>query len=807
MKKILSTFIGLLAIAYNLSAQTETNTSKLLENSRLADIQFKKRQIEIQKKSKERNLVIKGYDQKGRFFWLHHFDENDNPVYYATRSNLGSATSMKVNRLWNNGGAGLNLEGQGMEVSTNRARLGMWEPGVPRLTHQEFGNRLTMRDGSTFSGANDENEHATHVAGTMIASGVNANAKGMAPQAKMDGYDANNDLSEMGTAANEGMLVSNHSYGASLPAPGETQNIARGFYDSEAQAWDNLCVNAPFYLPVQATGNDRDDNTPGMTYDLLLGSSNAKNTLGVGAVNILTNAYSQPSDVVMSAFSTYGPTDDGRIKPDVVAPGVQILSSIDTGNDQYKALDGTSMAGPAVAGALFLVQQHYRNVVGNNTTFMRSSTLRGLAIHTAEEAGANPGPDYGFGWGLLNAERCTEVISNTSQTHILSEETLNNNATFTRQITVAGGQPLKVTICWTDPGATPLAQTAANINNRTSRLVNDLDLRILNSNNQVIADLPWKLDPDAPTDAATKGDNTVDNVEQISVTNLTAGTYTIRVTHKGTLANPQPFALIVSGISAPVSAAPTITSFTPTSGNVGTSVTITGTNFTGATAVSFNNTNATTFNVESATSITATVPTGATTGRIRVTTAGGTATSTTDFTVTTPVNAPTITSFTPTSGNVGTSVTITGTNFTGATAVSFNNTNATTFNVESATSITATVPTGATTGRIRVTTAGGTATSTTDFTVTTPNSLEALKALGINVYPNPTSEIINVTYTTGKVGTKVKLLDLQGKNIISQTFEEGNEGVKTSFDVKKLANGQYIIQIDGINEGIKIIKK
>src|SRR4029077_1720965 len=113
---------------------------------------------------------------------------------------------------------------------------------------------------------------------------------------------------------------------------------------------------------------------------------------------------------------------------------------------------------------------------------------------------------------------------------------------------------------------------------------------------------------------------------------------------------------------------PTITSFAPTSGPVGTSVTISGTNFTGATAVRFNTLSAS-FTVTSATAIQATVPAGATTGALSVTTPAGTATSSAAFTVVPP---PTITSFAPTSGPVGTSVTISGTNFTGATAVRFN---------------------------------------------------------------------------------------------------------------------------------------
>jgi kumamolisin len=184
------------------------------------------------------------------------------------------------------------------------------------------------------------------------------------------------------------------------------------------------------------------------------------------------------------------------------------------------------------------------------------------------------------------------------------------------------------------------------------------------------------------------------------------------------IGSPDAWNLARDAAGGTVSNPPTISSFSPTSGPVGTSVTITGTNFTGATAVKFNGTSAS-YTVGSATSITATVPTGATTGAISVTTSAGTATSASSFTVTTSGgSAPTISSFSPTSGAVGASVTITGTNFTGATAVKFNGTSAT-FTVASSSSITTCVPSGATTGAISVTTANGTATSASSFTVTT----------------------------------------------------------------------------------------
>ncbi len=149
--------------------------------------------------------------------------------------------------------------------------------------------------------------------------------------------------------------------------------------------------------------------------------------------------------------------------------------------------------------------------------------------------------------------------------------------------------------------------------------------------------------------------------------------------------------------------APTISSFTPTSGVNGTIVTITGTNFTGATDVKFGGTPAASFIINSSTTITATVGAGSS-GDVSVTTVYGTATLP-GFTF----NGPTITSFSPTVGVAGTIVTITGTNFTGTTDVKFGGTPAASFIVNSATSITATVGTGSS-GSVSVTTANGTAT-------------------------------------------------------------------------------------------------
>ncbi len=245
-----------------------------------------------------------------------------------------------------------------------------------------------------------------------------------------------------------------------------------------------------------------------------------------------------------------------------------------------------------------------------------------------------------------------------------------------------------------------------------------------------------------------------------SVSSATQITATVaNGTTTGKIAVTTPGGTATSANSFTVLLLPTISGFNPASGLAGTPVTITGTNFTGATAVAFNGTAAASFSVNSATQITATVANGTTNGKITVTTPGGTATSASNFTVLIP---PTISGFNPTSGLVGTAVTITGTNFTGTTAVAFNSKAAANFTVNSATQITATVASGTTTGKITVTTPGGTATSATNFTVTTPPEITIF---------NPGS---------GPVGTPVVIQGTSFNGAIAVAF---NGTAATSFSV------------------------
>jgi hypothetical protein len=232
--------------------------------------------------------------------------------------------------------------------------------------------------------------------------------------------------------------------------------------------------------------------------------------------------------------------------------------------------------------------------------------------------------------------------------------------------------------------------------------------------------------------------------------------------------------------------APTITSFTPMNAGAGTAVSITGTNFAGTTAVSFGGIAATSFTVDSSTNITAVVAAGAS-GNVSVATPGGIA-KLTGFTF---IPAPTITSFSPTSAIAGTTVTITGTNFTGAKAVSFGGVAATSFTVVNSTSITAAVGTGAS-GDVSVTTYGGSA-SLPGFVFNFPTGLPGINGNSnvLIIYPNPSKNFIMVDHPAIPKTSSIRIIDMYGR-LVKEFIVQPNEG-KSQLNIQTLCFGVYKI--------------
>jgi hypothetical protein len=571
------------------NAQVTTNERVLKLSSQYLKLEHQLNYARALSLAKEKKWELSITLKDGNMAKLSGVDEFGFPTYIKSFNNTIAAATTKASALWNGGASGLNLSGNSTSMTN---KLGIWEfDGVPLATHVEFGTRINQRDNAT---GGTGNNHATHVAGTMIASGVNPIAKGMAYGIpNLLAYEYTNDLSEMTAEGASGLLLSNHSYGLVAGwdyntsqtrwqfygRPGENEDYRYGFYSRDASLIDSIAYNAPNYLIVSSAGNDRNNNGPAVgepyyrydanfnfvsagnrpsgissndSYDIITGYGIAKNNLTVGAVNGIPGGWNKPGDVVMSAFSGWGPTDDGRIKPDLVGHGVSVTSSSSNANNAYATLSGTSMSAPNVTGSLTLLQEYYNRLKAGN--FMRSSTLKGLAIHTTDEAGATPGPDYQFGWGLLNVQRGASVLTNAVGTNnantssdLLFENILSNGGTFTRTVVATGRVPLSATICWTDPVGTVNTNAISNLNDRTKKLVHDLDIRITSGARTYF---PWTLDAANPSLAAQRGDNSTDNVEKVGIDSTIPGqTYTITVTHKGTLARgSQAYALLVSGV-------------------------------------------------------------------------------------------------------------------------------------------------------------------------------------------------------------------------------------------------------------------
>ncbi len=524
------------------------------------------RKIQAEEMAKKKGWVIKKVIGDGQTIELKELDPRGRPVYFST-GNLNAAKTVAANKVWNGGGMGLNLTGLGVILRE-------WDESAVRPTHQELTSRITQGDGATgFSG------HSTHVAGTMLATGIVGNAHGMSNLATLRAFDWYSDYAEMASEASSGALLSNHSYvyitgwfwDGSIwywygdPSVSQVEDYFFGFYSEDAKIIDSIACSAPYYLVCRAAGNDRGEGPATqpvnhMVYDgnnwvlsntvrnldgmpsgygcITNGFGTGKNMMTVGAVNPIPNGYNAPSDVVHASFSCTGPTDDGRVKPDIVADGIGLYSTYSTADNAYATMSGTSMATPNACGSLALLQQHYHNLHG---VYMRSATLKGLAIQTTDEAGPAPGPDYKFGWGLLDIGKAASVLSNTT-TALVREATLMNGQTYTVNIKSNGSDPLRATICWTDPPGTP---PPPSLNPPAIMLVNDLDLRIDGSTYK-----PWILDLANPSNAATTGDNIRDNVEQVLTPVLPAGCHTLTVTHKGTLSGgSQAFSLILTGIT------------------------------------------------------------------------------------------------------------------------------------------------------------------------------------------------------------------------------------------------------------------
>ena len=478
---------------------------------------------------------------------------------YRTTLNVNAAISSAANLIRQT--APYDLSGAGLKI-------GVWDGGSVRATHQEFGTRVTKQDPTAA-----DDDHGTHVAGTIAASGVDAKAKGMAPLVNVDSYDWFDDYTEMtaagaATGAETAKIpLSNHSYGYGA----EVADLGR--YEVIARDTDSVARKLPFYLQFWAAGNEQNDFPNFGGFHTISYAQLAKNIVTVGAVNdAVTAGLRDPAKGTMSSFSSWGPCDDGRIKPDVVANGVSLYSPVATGDTDYDgSYSGTSMASPSAMGsAALLVELYKREFPGQ---FPRASLLKALLIHTADDLG-NAGPDYKYGWGLIDVKDAADLILTHKADPVLRpkfyEGQVSNAAkTQTYNFTWDGVTPMKATLCWNDPAGA--AQTG--VDSRTPNLVNNLDLRITAPDGATVYQpfvMPFvgTWTTASMNSPAIKGDNNTDNVEQVAA-GLTGqlGTYTMTVTVDGTLASPtQDFSLVLTGAGEPVNPPPVVNIVSPEDG-------------------------------------------------------------------------------------------------------------------------------------------------------------------------------------------------------------------------------------------------
>lgn len=696
---------------------------RALAAARISEIQDAKQEA-VYEKAARLGIPTRIHGPGRKLSILYDF-RGDQPLYRTT-GNVNAAISSGASQLRDQG-APYALDGTGVNV-------GIWDGGSVRSTHQEFGGRVTKKNASA---ANDD--HATHVAGTIGASGVDPKAKGMAPKVTIDSYDWTSDYAEMtsvgaATGSDTAKIpLSNHSYGYNAVAND------MGRYETEASTVDALAASLPYYLIFWAAGNEQGTLTAKGGYQSITFNALAKNIMTIGAVNdAVSGGVRTPSAGTMSTFSSWGPCDDGRIKPDVVANGVNLYSSVATSDTAYDGTySGTSMATPSAMGSCALLEQLYAREFSGQR--LRASMLRGLIIHTADDLGT-AGPDYQYGWGLINVKAAADVIlahkASLASPKLVEGAVTNSLKTVNRSFTWDGSSPIRATLCWTDPAGA--AQTA--VDSRTPNLVNDLDLKITAPDGTTTY-LPYTMPfvgtwtQASMSSAATRGRNSVDNVERVDIpAPAQPGNYTVTVSVNGSITNTsQAYSLIITGgVSTASNPAPTVTLDSPANGTTilqGTGVTLaasaTDQTLGGGPGVVasvefFNGTTSLGVDTTAPYSINWTPPASGTyVLSARATDSEGATASSASSTVTvlSGNGAPSISSFTPSSGTAGTSLLITGGNFAGVSAVRINGVNCTTFSVDSVSQITAVVPAAATTGPVTVVTSLGTATSSTNFTV------------------------------------------------------------------------------------------
>jgi len=435
-------------------------------------------------------------EEIAKFNWVQNIELVPSPVESDNKPGL---TSHKANIL------GSSIPGLGYGLTGKGVKVGIWDGNLEQ--HKDHTGRVINREYESNS------SHGDHVSGTIGGAGLlDPKARGMAPEVQMYGWNFNtqsNGLSvqqERVIAANQdGIEITSNSYGINL-----TTGYNTGRYNVGDRGDDNVTVMFPYLLTVYSNGNAQTAYAGGFNTS----TKNSKNALHVAANN--------PDDLI-SSYSSFGPTIDGRLVPQIAAVGTDVYS-LDYSNS-YQVMSGTSMATPGTTGAVALLYERYKNIYGAEPL---ASLMKALVTNTAKDVG-NPGPDYKYGFGNLNGLRAVKALDN----EMFYTAAVANSGSYEKEIIVpAGLVSLKVMLAYSDLQGTPGA---------TSILVNDLDIKIEKDG---VTTLPLILNPTSPRSNATPGVDNLNNIEQITLDNPDAGTYKIIVTGTRVPLNTQQFSVV-----------------------------------------------------------------------------------------------------------------------------------------------------------------------------------------------------------------------------------------------------------------------